>query len=292
MVTRIFILTFLMINSFFAFSQSDKQGQRDFKESDDIDVHKVKEAYYWPAKRIYVFIVEHRYYKGPTLAEPIDTKASKSFYVLSLTKRGRVDTLNYSPEWIGAKPDMWKMRRAKYIEYGYEKGKGNYWQIGKHQYFDPQMPSHYEFFGAYEGDAGDIICIVGETVASWSWGWFYHEYQEPYRLWLDTEMNYWLQNKEGFYAYHTKDYQSAIEWFQKSLEINPEFRHANFNMACTMCIAGYPFEEGKMYLERLLDHPEFRSTYLLKIQEDDDLSAWRDRVDFILWFAKYKHSAD
>jgi Tfp pilus assembly protein PilF len=92
----------------------------------------------------------------------------------------------------------------------------------------------------------------------------------------------------GYRSYKEKKYDTAIANFKKSLAIDPNYNHANFNLACTMAIQGKTFSEGKIYLDALLNNPNQTLAYIQKIGSDKDLVSWRKTPEFKTWFETVK----
>ncbi len=96
------------------------------------------------------------------------------------------------------------------------------------------------------------------------------------------------QNTLGLRALKREARAEARSHFEKSLQANPTYLHANFNLACTLSLEKTPFAEGKTYLEAILADPALRAKYRKKIQQDPDLGFWRADPAFAAWLSGWK----
>jgi len=91
------------------------------------------------------------------------------------------------------------------------------------------------------------------------------------------------ENIIGFRAAKAKDYAGAREHFSKSVQLAPDYSHANFNLACTLARLGQDWSTAKEPLERLLSKNDLRKIYREKINSDGDLEPWRKNAAFVAW---------
>jgi hypothetical protein len=96
------------------------------------------------------------------------------------------------------------------------------------------------------------------------------------------------QNTLGLRALLAKDRKTARAHFETALATNPDYPHANFNLACTLSLENEPFEQGKRHLDAVLKDRAQRAKYLKKIETDADLTAWRADPAYAAWLAAWK----
>lgn len=96
------------------------------------------------------------------------------------------------------------------------------------------------------------------------------------------------QNTLGLRALKKKAYAEARTHFENALKSDPGYRHANYNLACTLSLEKKPFAAGKGHLDKLLADPALKKKYIRKIRKDSDLTHWRADPGFTAWLARYE----
>ena len=102
------------------------------------------------------------------------------------------------------------------------------------------------------------------------------------------DLSYLRDNILGYRAILRKEYDSAKTLLERSVNENKLYRHANFNLACTLSLLKKSPKDSRVFLERILDQPEWHDLYLTKISTDPDLEFWRQDKDFLKWLNKVK----
>jgi len=77
------------------------------------------------------------------------------------------------------------------------------------------------------------------------------QYTEVYTRYPDSKIAAWLA---GMASLWSKDYQMAISYYKKSLEIDPEFYHAYYDL-------GDAYLENKEYINAIENYTEFLKHY-------------------------------
>lgn len=293
----IFFLLMFLTFSLFAFAQNGDFVEGDegmgLDEHDNIDAHYIHGIFYWPEGGSYLLLFYHTTYFGPTSRD--DGTGKIVYYVKKLDRNGRISDIALDVVEEGRivlpRPDdaLQRLQPADFIDQDYVSGIGIIWNFGNNlsisEQDDPAI--QYSYNGViFIGYKGDLIGVLSEGPVNAMAGFVDLTKQKAFLYHPPLEYNFWELNREGFFAYQKKDYEKAIQYFKASLAINPDFIHANFNLACTYSLAGYEFEKGRQYLQRLLDNDEMRGYYVEKIETDTDLDNWRDDPDFISWFVK------
>ena len=247
------------------FAQDDFSPSLHAKETYHIDAHYIQGIYYYKARDAYLVLYYHYYDTGEY------NPPSEDMYSIDHAYQGRyVKEISRSDK---------KMTDSD-VSYSFASNLEELKEIpDSDSDFIPRGNFPYDAV-FYMGVKGDIIYVVPNRYTSGSWGYEDHTANKAYLYSPEPDENFWELNRQGFFAYQRKDYASAIDYFLKSLEINPRYRHSNYNLACMYALTGQLFEKGRPYLEAVLYDPDLQDRYRKKIQEDSDLDAWRDNKDF------------
>jgi hypothetical protein len=285
--TSLAIAFFLILASFSSvFGQPEMTGPT--QEYDSIDARYVEEIYFWPEQGEYIAICVHNFYNGPSAGPPManDRVQSTEFLLGLVRSTGNLyEKIDATPDWVRANLADHRLGEAVFVDTDYETGVGVVWKIGPHRITSATVKDLPLPFAFYDGFMGDIVYVDGVPITNGSWGYMDHTDQKPRLFKPDPSMNYWLLNSEGMDRYEQKKFAEATGFFLKSLAINPDFQHSNYNLACMYSLLKKQFSEGRQYLEKLLNNPELRAYYLRKIPTDTDFDYWRTLPEFRDWFA-------
>lgn len=160
--------------------------------------------------------------------------------------------------------------------------------------------------GCFDNDSGDPAPATVESLRCYGVGkdktWIVVEtfcnssclgkYKEIALAFSAAKLEAMRENILGYRAYKEKNWSKARDLFLKSLKIDADYPHANFNLVCTLSIMGKDWTSAKDALELLLSKTELRKNYLAKIKSDPDLEGWRKKSAFNEWVdstaAKYE----
>lgn len=100
-----------------------------------------------------------------------------------------------------------------------------------------------------------------------------------------------IQNGVGFKFYKEDNLDKAQAYFEKSINEDPTFSLANFNLACVLALRGKSFIAGKGYLDQALKNESDKKSFetlKIKISKDRDLETWRKDPAFAGWYSQIK----
>lgn len=254
------------------------------QEYDSFDCTYVDDIYFWPQGGVYLAVMHHDFYNGPTQGPPNQNKKIKiTRYVLELNRTtGETKKSSRTPDWVKSALAANKLAEAQFIKTYYEET-GVVWNIGPFQITEAtvkDLPFAYRFYDGYQGD---IVYVQGQIIVFGDAGYMDHTNLSPALFKPGPDMNYWELNRQGYLKYEAKKYSEAADLFLRSLAINPDYQHANYNLACMYSLLSRPFADGKPYLEKLLQNPDLKEYYLKKIPTDTDLASWLGTKEFRDW---------
>jgi hypothetical protein len=240
--------------------------------------------------------------KAKTLQQAMTPDDSDEGYTDVLGPVGEQYEYKYKSEYTGVMVDGWKLSPLEKLKPcpAKDDGKGGvavYCQKPVPVFAGPSQGGRDLSPNCFRGKQGEIFLRVqrkptavngdssrcdSTSVSTAGWTYFVIDASASDPAW---------QNTLGLRALTAKKYAEAKQHFLTALKSEPTYRHANYNLACTLSLTQVPFKEGKGYLVTLLKElpsEKMRKRYVKKIMKDKDLDFWRKDPAFAGWLAEVK----